>query len=34
LGARGRERVLQYYAQDHIAAATVDVYRSLLGAKG
>jgi glycosyltransferase involved in cell wall biosynthesis len=33
LGARGRERVLQYYAQDQIAAATVDVYRSLVGAK-
>ncbi len=30
LGARGRERVLQRYTQAQIAAATVDVYRSLM----
>lgn len=30
LGARGRERVLQTYTQAQVAAATVDVYRSLV----
>lgn len=30
LGTRGRERVLQSYTQARVAAATVDVYRSLV----
>ncbi len=31
LGARGRARVLEHYTHERIAAATVDVYREMLG---